>query len=316
MTKQPNPVVAGWRLLWRTQGVLWWLYAVNLVLGFFSAAGVALRVGGVLDHSLAAERLYHGFDLAYFYELAAHPDVQLVTRSTSALLFASIFFVFMLFATGGILETYLRERRLGPGEFFQGCGALFWRFVRLLLWLAAVLVFLLLIGTAVRGTVDRLIGNSPHERLGFLLDLCGLACAVIVLMIVRLWFDMAQVCAAAEDERAMLRTLVRAFRLTFSNFGRLFGMYFGLCLFAWAGTIITMYIWVRFVPAERIGTAFLLGQLIAWLWLAVRLWQRASEVVWYQRQRLQPEPASATAPLPTVEDIDPPLNPEFTPPET
>ena len=48
---------------------------------------VAARLGGVLDYSVAAQRLYHGFDLGYFLELAANPDVQLASRPTSALSF-------------------------------------------------------------------------------------------------------------------------------------------------------------------------------------------------------------------------------------
>ena len=44
-----------------------------------------------------------------------------------------LFFLFMLFVTGGILTVYREDRKLKAGEFFGACGAYFWRFVRLML---------------------------------------------------------------------------------------------------------------------------------------------------------------------------------------
>ncbi len=307
--REPAPVAAGWHLLWQTQRILWWIYAVNLVLGFFSAAGLALRLAPVLDHSAAAARLYHGFDLSYFIELAANPDVQLGSRPGSALSFAAIFFVFMLFTTGGVLESYARDRMLVPGEFFQGCGAFFWRFVRLLLWLVAVLIPFALLASAINRAAGALASNSPHETLGFWVQVIGLGGIGLVLMAVRLWFDMAQVRAVVEDEHGMTRTLFRSLRLTLRNFGTLFWIYLRLSLVAWVGTVLAVYVWVKYVRPEQIGTAFLLAQFVAWLWIATRLWQRASEVVWYLRQRPVPAPVMVQVVEEAAE------MPEFTPPE-
>ena len=120
-----GPLAAGWRLLWQTQRIVWWIYALNLALGLFSSLGLAVRLSRVLDHSFAAQRLYHGFDVAFFLELAANPEVQLSSRTVSSLTFAAIYFLVLLFATGGILDSYARNRALVPGEFFQGCGAFF-----------------------------------------------------------------------------------------------------------------------------------------------------------------------------------------------
>ncbi len=302
-------VAAGWALLWQTQRILWWVYAVNLVLGFFSALAMSTRLAKVLDHSLAAQRLFHGFDLGYFLELAATPEVQLSSRPMGAVSFGAIFFLFMLFATGGVLEAYARNRMLVPGEFFQGCGAFFWRFVRLVLWLVAVLVPISLLANGISHLSGNLSDNSSYEMLGFWVEVVGLGGVVLLLMAVRLWFDMAQVRAVVEDERGMTRTLIRALKLTLYNFGSLFWMYFRLSLVAWVGTLLALYVWVRFVSAERILAAFLLAQFVAWLWIATRLWQRASEVIWYLRQRPEPAPVVVEAPPELVAET-----PEFAPP--
>jgi hypothetical protein len=287
---QPGSLLAGWHLLWQTQRVMWWIYAVNFALGFFSAMGMAACVGRVLDHSLAAQRLYHGFDLAYLIELAMNPEAQLASCPTSSLTFAALFFLFMLFILGGVLDTYARNRALVPGEFFQGCGAFFWRFVRLLLWLAVVLVPIAVLAILVNHWSGHLSEYSSSEKLGFWALMAGFAAIVLLLMMVRLWFDMAQVRTVVEDERSVTHALGGAFKLTCSNFVALFSMYFAITLIAWAGTLLTLYFWAKFVPSERTVRAFLLAQFIAWLWIATRLWQRAAEMVWYQRQRPAPAP--------------------------
>jgi len=235
-----GPLTAAWRLVWQTQRVLWWIYAVNLVLGFLSATAFALKLRSVLDHSLGAQRLYQSFDLAYLAELAANPDVQLASRPASALGFAAIFFIFMLFATGGILDTYVRNRALVPGEFFQACGAFFWRFVRLLLWFT---LFLAPLGLLVRGIPRWSRHLSDHfalEQLGFAGQIVGFGFVLLILFLLRLWFDMAQVRAVIEDERRMACNLGRAFWLTFVNFAELIWMYLRPSLLAWAGTALAV----------------------------------------------------------------------------
>jgi hypothetical protein len=282
---ESGPLTAGWRLVWQTQRVLWWIYAVNLVLGFLSATAFALKLRSVLDHSQAAQHLYQGFDLAYFAELVANPGVQMSARPASALGFAAVFFVFMLFATGGILDTYVRNRALVPGEFFQACGAFFWRFVRLLLWLMLFVVPLGLLVREITRWSRHVSGHFAPEQLGFAVQVVGLGFVLLVLAIVRLWFDMAQVRAVIEDERRMACNLGRAFRLILVNFTELFWMYLRPSLLAWSGTALAIGFWIKLTAPHHTGFSFLVGQFIAVLWVLARLWQRASQVIWYQRQR-------------------------------
>ena len=63
---EPGVVVAGARLVWRRQRVLWWVYGVNLLLALPAALRASMSFGGVLNSSLAAERLVKGFDLTAF----------------------------------------------------------------------------------------------------------------------------------------------------------------------------------------------------------------------------------------------------------
>ncbi|MFQ5724409.1 MAG: hypothetical protein ACE5G6_07940, partial [Terriglobia bacterium] len=276
-------VLGGARLVWRRQRVLWWIYVVNLVLGIFAAQPLAARVGDLLNRSRVAERLVNGFDLAVYIELASHPSRPLAGAQAGPFLAGAVFFVFMLFLTGGVLEVYRRDQTLSTGEFFQACGTYFWRFVRLLIFL---LIALLVVGIGaglVRWLLGRLAEDSPQEKLGFWLQLGFGLVLLLVLMAVRLWFDMAQVRAVAEEERKMRRTFLRAFKLTFGHFGSLFWLYLRISVVFWVGLAAMGWVWLQ-VPPQAIGLTFLLGQAAVLLWVGTRLWQRASETLWYQRR--------------------------------
>jgi hypothetical protein len=157
-----------------------------------------------------------------------------------------------------------------------------------MLWLIALLIPFAALASGLSSISDQLSSNSPYERLGFWIEVAGYGLIAIALMIVRLWFDMTQVLVVAENRPKMANALVHAFRLTFSNLPALFWLYFRLSLIAWAGTVFAVYAWIKLVPPSQVGIAFLLGQFIAFLWLATRLWQRASEVAWYEQNRPQP----------------------------
>jgi hypothetical protein len=283
---------AGLRLVWQRQRVLWWVYAINFLLALMGTLPVAIRLGSVLDRSLAAERLYRGFDVGALIELLSQPDVLSAVRVglPASLFLAIVYFVFMLFLTGGVLEVYRCNRTLTTGEFFQACGAFFWRFVRLLVFLVIVLVPLALLWGRVQSWSGRLASDAPQEMLGFWVQVGGLIITVFLLMTVRLWFDMAQVQAVAEGESRMRRIVFRAFKLTAGNFRQLFWIYFRISLVAWIGLALAVWVWVRLVQPEWVAASFLLGQAVLLLWLAVRLWLRASETAWFQRHGLALSP--------------------------
>src|SRR5271157_2020287 len=124
-------VAAGASLVWRRRGILWWVFAVNILLGVLGILPAAMQLNKALHHTLAGEQLVKGFDLGMFYELQHLPEVSLQRFRTSSYAFAALFAVFMLFISGGILEVYRQDRRrVDTGDFFATSGAFFWRFVR------------------------------------------------------------------------------------------------------------------------------------------------------------------------------------------
>ena len=249
----------------------------------------------ILDHSAAADALYHGFDVFRYLELVLRPEIGFGSSGPVIVGPAFIFFVFVLFVTGGILSAYRSDTKLSTGEFFQASGALFWRFVRLVIIFVVVLIPIAIIAAIVFRLSGHLSSAAAPEKLGFWVELAGGLVVLFIMMCARLGFDMAQVHSVASGERAMRRAVVRGFRITFGNFASLFWIYFLPSLISWAGMAVILCIWARLVPPTAVLASFFLLQLGMLLWLGTRLWQRSSETAWYQEHEAMTAAVSTTA---------------------
>lgn len=308
MSEQSGILAEGARRVWRYQRVLWWVFIVNFVLAMFSAIPFSARLEKVVGHSAHTGLLADGFDMGAFLELSSNPDAAFWSGTTSSVLLALIFFIFAMFLTGGILETYRAPRKLTTGEFFHVCGEFFWRWVRLLIFMLIVLTPICILAYYISDWSGTLSDDAPQEKLGFWVDVIGFVLVLFLMMTVRLWFDMAQVRAVAIGERTMRRTCVRAALLTFGNFGSLFWLYFGISFLAWLGLALTLWIWVK-IPGQHSGLSALLFEVLLLWWIGTRLWQRASETVWFQRFAEVPVVTPEPAPLPEPEMTPAPVAP-------
>jgi hypothetical protein len=311
-TNHNGALSSGFSLLWRRQSVFWWIFAVNFICGALGTVPGFMRIHGALGHSLAAQRLTHRFDLGIFAELFRLPDVSLSRFTTGSYLFALIFFVFMLFVSGGVLETYRDDRRLTTGEFFAASGAYFWRFVRLLLLSIIPFVIVEIIYGTLHRAADHIGERAIADQVGIFLGLAALVIFLLLALFVRLWFDVAKVRAVALNEPRMWRNTWRAWRLTWSGLGGLYGAYLLIALLAWISFAIGLVIWAN-LPATATGLMFLIFELMMLAQIAARLWQLASATMWYHQH---PEPVPVVvveAPLPP-----PPVSEtvEFAPPES
>jgi hypothetical protein len=305
MPDQRGLLSQGFSRVWHYQRILWWMFIVNLLLATFGAVPAADRMHDVADHSLRSRRLADMFDIGDLSALASNPEVKLFSAMGASLHFAIVFFVFALFLTGGILEAYRSGRKLSAREFFEACGSYFWRWVRLLILMGIIVIPVLMLVSAVWKQATPLMLNAAQEKAGFWILLAGLGAVGLLLMCIRLWFDMAQVRAVVEEETGMWRNAGRAFKLTFGNFGSLFWMYFRISVLGWLVFAAGLYIWAKMPPA-RFGWTILILEITVLWGFGTRLWQRACEMTWYQRRFLAP--LAAPAPIP----LAPPPNPLLT----
>jgi len=276
-------VAAGASLVWRRQSILWWVFAVNILLGALGTLPALHAAKRALGHSLAGQQLVKGFDFGMFYELLRLPEVSLFRFTEASYLFACLFALFMLFVSGGILETYRQDRRLNTGEFFAASGAFFWRFVRLTLLSLIPFAILGNAYLAVDKASDYLGDKAAADQVGFVIWLVGVIVLVLLMMFVRLWFDVAKVRAVVRNERSMLRNTLHSFDITRQQLGTLLWMYLRISLVAWITLAVAFLIWTK-LPPPAIGATFILLELVVLAQVGSRLWQMAAATAWYQRQ--------------------------------
>jgi len=289
---ESSPFAAGAALVWGHQRILWWLFVVNLLLASWGVRSVVQGAGEILDHSLAASRLVDGFSFGVFQDLANLPSHPLDV--TGARNMGIIFVLFMLLITGGILEVYRRDVSLSTADFFAAGARCFWRFLWMIIFLLLVLIPVALISSGVFMLAVRVYDKSISDAPGLWLHVANIAITLLLLMVVRLWFDMAQVIAVVEDERRARRALGAAFRLLRGNFASLFWLFFRINFIEAVVLFGGVTLWVKLVPHAAIAASFIISQLLVIFLLAARLWQRAGEMAWYEHHG----DASVTAPIP------------------
>jgi hypothetical protein len=310
MSDQSGLLREGFRRTWRYQRVLWFIFFINFALSHFATSPVVHKLD-VTDHSLYAHRLSDMFDLGAFSELSSNPEVKLFEVAGASVSFAIVFFVIVLFLTGGILEAYRSGRKLTTREFFEACGSYFWRWVRLLILMVIVLVPMVMFAWGVREETGTLLDDAAHEKTGYWFFLVGMIVIGLLAMFIRLWFDMAQVRAVVEEETGMWRNAGRAFKITTGNFASLFWMYLRISVLGWVVFAAGLYLWAKMPPA-RFGWTILFLEIVVLCGFGVRLWQRACEMTWYQRRFLfaGAAPVPVAAPASPLVTIAPPAAPQ------
>jgi hypothetical protein len=297
-----NFILAGLRIVSRHKRYIFWLWLLNLTLAEFGTAAFRNRLHAVLDHSLLADRLLHGFDHGVYLEMVARPDWgPPMGAAVPAMYFAFLFFLVALFCMPGVLDAYTSESRPSPEDFFRCCGRNVWRFVRVLMFYGIVAG--LIGGALFSGHVAlvKVSEKSTYELLPFCTRVATLGIIFLVLTVIRVWFDLAQLDVVVRDQRAVRRSVTAAFRCTRQNLIALLAAYVAICVLGLVVLTGGIWAWHSFVLSSSVLGAFVVTQVMQVLWLGMRFWQRASAAAFYMRETAveAPIPARPTLlPLP------------------
>jgi hypothetical protein len=299
MTAGKGIISAGAGLLWRRQRVLWWLFAANLVVGLLAATPVRNQLRN-LDNSIAAsDSLYHQMNYFRLREAMARPEGIPNAFYGGSTLLVLVYFAFLLFAMGGVLEALSSDRTLPLSEFLRASAEYFWRMVRLLLVFAVLTAPLAIAQSYLGDLADWLSNRSDWEQLGFWVILGFTVILALIGLTIRVWIDVAQLDAVAQDQPAVRRSLRHARRLFRGHFGHVYGAVLGIQSFLFLITLGLFFLWVR-LPHEAIASTFFIEELTVLLWLAFRLWQKAVETAWYQQRVLSDIQPPAEIPAETL----------------
>lgn len=308
MNENNGLLSSGLGMLMRNKRYIIWFWLLNLTLGEFGTGAFRRSAHAILDHSLAAGRLVHGFDVATFSELLARPEFgQMPAMTTPAFYFAFIFFLATALFLPGVFEGYAAAFRLPRQDFFRACGRNLWRFIRILIIAAIVMGIVVGVLFALQRLLLKKAGESTNEILPFEMRMLTLAVIFLVMTTLRIWFDLAEVETVLNDQNAVRKAMRVAFRHTFRSLPRLLTSYVVAAIVAAIILVAGLWFWIHFVSPESIFGAFLLAQLILFLLLIPRFWQRGMAIsYWQQRMRL-PVPAAPPAPEPVfVQPVPPP----------
>ena len=285
MSEHASLIWASLRILSRHRRYIFWFWLANLTLAEFGTAVFRSRLHAVLDHSLLADRLLHGFDLGVYSEMVTRPEWGSAAGSaTPAMYFTLLFLLVTLICLPGILEAYATEGRTSREQFFRCCGRNLFRFVRL--FLAYGIVAGVIGGVLFSGHVGLVHASqgSTYELLPVSASVVTLAVLFLALTLVRIWFDLAQVDVVVQDQRAVRKSIRGALRYMRRNLVWLWSGYVAIYVLGLAILSGGIWAWRVFVPATSVLEAFLIAQVTLILLLAMRFWQRAAAVAFYMRE--------------------------------
>jgi hypothetical protein len=298
MNGNRNLVFAGADIVGRSKRYVIWFYLLNLIFAHFGASAFSDNAHGILDHSLNADKLLHGFNLAVFIELLARPEFgPLPSVTHPAMMFAVVFFLVSLVLMPGVLLGYASDHRIPRDEFYRACGRNVWRFVRLFLFftaIAGIVAGILFWGLNVLVTAA---DKTSNERLPFFTQFLGTVVILLGLTVVRIWFDLAQTDVVLSDQHATRKAIAAGFHKLRHNFGRLVGSYIVITIAALTVLVAGVLLWHAIVPPSSVVGAFIIGQATLLLLLATRFWQRATAVAFYVREMAAPVVEEARIPV-------------------
>src|SRR5258708_21653354 len=295
----------GWFLVWRHQRLFWWIFLVNLVLGFLASLAPGAVLHSVLDKSLYSEEMSKHFDAAVFFELLMKPEVSTAPWMAGSLAAGLIFLFYMLFISGGVLSVYHQDRKLTSGQFFASCGDFFWRMVRLLLW--SIIPFAIVFGllAVVQRVSGKVASNAARELQGFFVQAGGSFLCLLLALFVRAWFDLAQARTVIDHVRGIRVLTFRSFVLALRNLPRLLSIYLTTVFVAGIAVLEAWTLCLK-IPHTSFGASWLLLELLTFALVGVRLWQRAATVVWYEKYaelKTPPLPLPVVSPAPPTMEL-------------
>jgi hypothetical protein len=251
---------------------------LNLVLAVMGSLALQRGLSRILYKSLYSDRLVHGFDVFALLELSSRPELAGHAVARPHLYFTFVFLFLSVLFMPGVLDAYASSRQVSRDDFWATCGRNVWRFVRLFVIFAIINMIVFAVLTAVSGALDKAAGRSSNEMLPFYVQLAVGVLIFLVLTWIRIWYDLAQAEVVIRDEGRVRRSIRSAAGCAWRSLGRLLGAYVVISVIAVTVLIGGMWIWEVIVPPATVVGAFFMGQLILFIFLAARFWQRACAV--------------------------------------
>lgn len=297
-TKNRSIVGDGLGMVLRNKRYIIWFWLLNLLLTIYGTSAFRETAHTILDHSLNSQRLLHGFDIGVFTEFLGMPKSgPTISMTTPAIYFAIVFFLATALFLPGVLAGYASTYRFPRDDFFRACGRNLWRFIRLMIVAGIIMAIVYGILFAANGAIATKASESTNEVLPFQLRMIGLFIIFLVMTVLRIWFDLAEADIVLNDQRAVRKSIALGFRHAFRSLTRLLASYVFATLFAVIVLAGGIWCWINLLAPTAIWRAAVLSQVILFLLLIPRFWQRGMAVSYWQQKMLTPVVAPAPIPV-------------------
>lgn len=315
MSENKGLLSSGLGMVGRNKRYIVWFYVLNVALAWFGAAAFSNQAHEILDHSLHADRLLHGFSVAVLLDMLARPEFGPTSAARApAIGFAFLFLVATALFLPGVLQGYASTYRLPREDFFRACGRNLWRFIRLLIVAGIVMGVVTAALFGIHGVLEKKAAESTNELLLPEVQYAGLAVIFLVMSVFRIWFDLAQADVVLSDQRAVRKSIAAGFRHTWRNLGRLLASYVVTTIVAAIVLVAGLWVWMTFVPPASVIGAIFVSQVTLLLLLIPRFWQRGIVVTYYLQNMVEPTPVQPFTPAPVVsESVPAPVIPSSLP---
>jgi hypothetical protein len=272
-----SPFIAGWKLWLANKRLLLWVYLTNLAVGLYVGLPFHGRIGAILDHSLAADRIAGRFDVSAFGMLM----MNLGRHGTS--LHMQVFYAILVYGlianvlAAGIYYVFIAGELPRLSIVVRYGIEYFWRFFRLMIFTIVICGAILAALEAIRGAILHAADNVYVGRTYFVISLITAIIWILIALFLRLWFDIAEASVIQIGQtgvRRVRRTIGPAWRLLWRRFA---AAYFGYVLVAICGAVgmaFFVWLWIALVPPRGVFVAWVIGQLGVACLLASRIWQR------------------------------------------
>jgi uncharacterized membrane-anchored protein YitT (DUF2179 family) len=279
---------SGAAIVQRNSRYVVWFWLMNLALATIGSEAFSLRAHHILDRSLYSQGLVHGMDLGVLAEMFGRPEFgPLRGAGVPSLMLVFLFFILAMIFLPGVLQAYASDHRISRGEFWRVCGVNIWRFVRLTILSLIVMGIVGGIFSGIGNALGKAADASSNERFPFYVQLVCFTVTFLIMTITRIWFDLAETDVVLSDQPAVRKSLRHAFRQTQQNLGRLLGSYVLIAFVAFALFAGGIVLWNLIVPPASVIGAFIIAQVISFLLLGVRFWQRATALALYRAAQLE-----------------------------
>lgn len=285
-----------------------WTYAFSLLIAAGFCYPMKVELANMLDGSLAAQRLFSGFDIGTAVAAAMQLHEGAGGEATTLISHGAIpvYLLMYFLLVPGTLYCYITRTHARLSTLLRQGIIYFWRFVRItvITLVAAALMLGPLVVAQLRW--DDFVNERFVGRGALTLRLCGLLMVLLAASLLRLYFDLVEAYTvqlgtehrpSGKQDRRVRHTLGPAFHLLQAHLLRAWFVFLLLAVLGAVGAFVLNRLAVHMLAQPKVWPMFLVAQAGVMLMMFMRFWQRGAEASLVLQNPLHPSREDSKIPF-------------------